>query len=356
LKVSQIKKNFKAKAYFFCYNFVGVKILKFKDFMSELDKDLKNVYLLCGEETFYIDKAREKIFAKLQVEKSDVVTFDFAEKIPLSDIVNAIDSAPLFNPQNVVLVKNANFLSAEGKSERLENVLQFMLETNFVIFIAKSADKRRKLYKIISKVGLVLDAEPLRSWQLDEWLNEKLKSIKKVMYGDARKYFLERVGILPEISLWYLENELDKISLAIKGNEIKVEHLRRLLTELPEVSNFALTDAIDAKKTKTAVQILRTGLRDKNKFPLVITVLTNHVRQLLRAKFFIKKGVKGRALGEPLELNPFIAQKVGEKSATYSTKILEEVFLELADADFKLKVGRAGIEILEKIVVKLCLR
>ena len=56
--------------------------MKFKDFMTELDKDLKNVYLLCGEETFYIDKAREKIFAKLQVEKSEVVTLDFAEKIP----------------------------------------------------------------------------------------------------------------------------------------------------------------------------------------------------------------------------------------------------------------------------------
>ena len=175
--------------------------MKFKEFMLELDKDLKNVYLLCGEETFYIDKAREKIFEKLQVEKSEVVTFDFAEKIPLSEIVNAIDSAPLFNPQNVVLVKNANFFSAEGKSERLESVLQFMLPTNFVIFIAKSADKRRKLYKIISKVGAVLEAEPLRSWQLDDWLNEKLKSIKTAtqenILWSAWEYCLKfRCGIL----------------------------------------------------------------------------------------------------------------------------------------------------------------
>ena len=330
--------------------------MKFKEFMSELDKNLKNVYLLCGEETFYIDKAKEKIFEKLQIEKSEITTFDFAEKIPLSEIANSIDSAPLFNPKNVVLVKNANFFSSEGKSERLEEILEFMQPSNFVIFIAKSADKRRRLYKIISKVGLILEAELLRSWQLEDWLNEKLKSIQKNMYSVARKYFMERVGILPEISLWYLENELDKISLAVGGKEIKIEHLQRLLTELPEVSNFALTDAIDAKKTKTAIQILRTQLRDRNKFPLVITVLTNHARQLLRAKFFIKKGVKGRALGEPLELNPFIAQKVGEKSAAYSAKLLEEIFLDLADADFKLKSGRAGIEILEKIVIKLCRR
>jgi len=31
---------------------------------------------------------------------------------------------------------------------------------------------------------------------------------------------------------------------------------------------------------------------------------------------------------------------------------LEEIFVELADADFKLKTGRAGVEILERILIK----
>ena len=329
--------------------------MKFKEFMKDLDGELKNIYLLCGEEIFYIDKAREKIFARLQVDKSEIVTLDCKEKISTAEIVSAIDSAPLFTEKNVVLIKNAPF-SAEGKSERLENVLQDMLPTNFVIFTAKSADKRRRLYKIISKVGAVLEAEPLRSWQLDDWLDDKLKSIDKFMNIETRKYFLERVGILPEISLWYLENELDKISLAVKSKEIKFLDLQRLLTETPEVSNFALTDAIDAKKIKTSVQILRTQLRDRGKFPLIIIVLVNHIRQLLRAKYFLKQGKKGKSLGEQLEVHPFVAQKIGEKSATYSVKLLEEVFLELADADYKLKTGRAGLEILEQIVIKLCRR
>ena len=44
--------------------------MKFKDFMSALDGAIKNVYLLSGAETFFIDKAREKIFARLNVDKS----------------------------------------------------------------------------------------------------------------------------------------------------------------------------------------------------------------------------------------------------------------------------------------------
>lgn len=326
--------------------------MKFKEFISSLDKKICNVNLLCGEELFYIDKAREKILQKLNADKSEITTFDCSKKISVAEIVSTIDSAPFFNPKNIVVVKN---FSAD-KTERLEKVLENMQPTNFVIFTARSIDKRKKIYKIISKVGAILEAEPLRAWQTDEWLNDKLKSIGKSLSYEARKYFAERIGMLPEISLWYLENEFDKISLAVKSSEITAADLKKLLTEPPEVSNFALNDAIDAKKISQAVEILRTALRDKTKIPIVTITLVNHVRRLLRAKFFLSQGISGQTFAEKLEMHPFIAKKFSATAATYSPKILEEIFLELADADYKLKTGLAGAEILEKIVVKLCRR
>lgn len=324
--------------------------------MTALNGKLKHVYLLSGEETFYIDKAREKILAKLKVTPADIVMLDCNDKIPVAEIINAIDTASLFSDKNVVLVKNAPFFSADSKFEHLEDVLQNMSENNFVVFIAKTADKRRKLYKVVAKVGDILEAEPLRAWQIDDWLGDKLKSLGKNMFGDARRYFMERIGVLPEISLWYLDNELNKIALMTSGRDITASILQRALNESPEVSNFALPDAIDARKTKAAVELLRIQSRNFSNVPVTLAVLVNHVRRLLRAKFFMKQGIKGRALSEPLELNPFIAQKIGETAAGYSTKLLEESFLELADADFKLKSGRAGVEILERIVIKLCRR
>ena len=331
--------------------------MKFKEFMSALDGEIKNVYLLVGAETFFIDKAREKILARLEIDKTtELLTFDCDTKPALGDIISAIDSSPFFGAKNVVLVKNANFFSAEKKFERLENILRDMQPTNFVIFTAKAADKRRKLYKIISQVGAVLEAEPLRAWEVDDWLNEKLSSLGKIMRGEARRHFNERLGILPEISLWYLENELDKVALNVAGNEITAADLRKNMLAPPEVSNFALTDAVDEKKIKKAIYLLKMQARTPGKIPLVTTLLVNHVRRLLRAKFFMAQGVTGRRLSEPLEMNPYVAQKLGETAKTYSEKILEEVFVELADADFKLKMGRADVEILERILFKLCKR
>ena len=201
-----------------------------------------------------------------------------------------------------------------------------------------------------------MEADPLRSWEIDDWLNEKLKSLGKIMRGEARRHFNERLGILPEISLWYLENELDKVALNVAGNEITAADLRKNMLAPQEVSNFALTDAVDEKKSKKAVYLLKQQARTPAKIPLVITLLVNHVRRLLRAKFFMAQGITGRRLGEPLELNPYIAQKVGETAKSYREDLLEEVFIELADADFKLKTGRADVEILERILIKLCRR
>ena len=176
------------------------------------------------------------------------------------------------------------------------------------------------------------------------------------MNFEARKYFVERMSILPEISLWYLENEFEKITLNVPGKEITVKDLQRNLLEMPEVSTFAIVDAINAKKIKSAVEILRTQMRVQNNFVVVITVLSRHVRQLLLAKFYLKNKITGKELAQKLEMHPFIAQKFEKIVPTYPSKLLEEIFIELADADFNFKIGRAGIESLERIVIKLCHR
>lgn len=331
--------------------------MNFKDFMKELDGGLKQVYLLSGKETFYIDKAREKILSKLKIARQDIFTVDYKDKMPISDVINLIETSPLFTSLNVVIVRNATFFSGEGKFETLEKSLDNILPSTYVIFITESADKRRKLYKTVSKVGAILEAEPLRAWEVGDWLNEKLKSIGKTMNGQARKFFSERIEVLPEISLWYLENEMNKIAAYVSGDVITEVDLQKLLTEPPELSNFAITDAINAKQTEKALMILRNQLRDVYKIPLIIGLLVRHVRQLMLAKLFLKRGMKSKELMKPLEVpSPFIAQKIGSAASSYTSKLLEESFLELADVDFNFKIGRAGTEALEKIVIKLCRR
>ena len=331
--------------------------MKFNEFMSALDGEIKHVYLLCGEEDFFIDKAREKIFARLDVDaKTELKIFEVDAKTEISTIIDAIDAMPFFGAKTVVLVKNADKIFGNFKSPRLESVLGDMQQKNFVVFTAKKADKQRKLYRAVAKAGAILEADRLRPWEIGDWLNAKLKSLGKTMTRDAQRHFDERLEILQEISLCSLNNELEKIALSVTGGQITVGDLRKNMLMPPEVSRFALNDAIDSRETSKSLYLLKIQESFTDKILLLTAQLTNHVRQLIRTKFLIARGIKGRKLGEPLGMNPYIAQKVGVKAGTYSLKLLEETLMSLADTDYKLKTGRGGAEALERIIVKLCRR
>lgn len=159
----------------------------------------------------------------------------------------------------------------------------------------------------------MLESEPLRAWNIQDWLQGKLQSIHKQMDRDAYAYFAGAVSMMQQISLSYLDKEFDKLALFSKAPRITKAELIAVFSGLPEVSVFALLDAISARDSKKALMLLRRQLADGTYFTVLLALLTRHVRQLWQAKVLMAKGVRGRALAKPLELNPFIAEKLGRR-------------------------------------------
>ena len=345
--------------------------MNYKEFVMSL-KDIKHVYLLSGAESYYIDRAVEDILSRLFKKGEDrsegLIKLDCDKKVELGEIITAIETAPFFADKNVVLVKNTTLFKAKSANtdeestsskkkndptERLINVISDMIDTNYVIFTTNEiADKRKKLYKAVTKVGVAMEAEPLRPWQIDNWLNFTLKTLKKNMDTEARKYFIETISMLPEISLNYLDNELKKVSLYVEGKVITKKDLQLMMAEPPEVSSFALIDAVSEKNLNRAMYLLTAQMNEHKEAPL-IALLVRNVRLMIRAKFYMKQGIKGKALATPLLMNPYIAQKTGEAAEKFSDKVLEEVFLMLADVDYFFKSGKYGPEMLERVIIKL---
>ena len=100
--------------------------------------------------------------------------------------------------------------------------------------------------------------------------------------------------------------------------------------------------------------LLRRQLADGVYFTVILALLTRHVRQLWQAKVLQAKGIRGKALAKPLELNPFIAERLGKFANNFTEATLKQVMLELIDADYWLKTGQAGDEVLEHAVITLC--
>ena len=344
--------------------------MKFGEFMASLQKsELKHVYLLAGEEHYYIEKAREKLFAQLFASSQEQAGAlqKLTGVLDTDDLVGLIETTPFFASKNVLLLQDTSLFKEnkedgdnkkpgkDKKMERLLATLADMPEFSYVIFVQNGkADKRRKLYKAIEKCGAVLEADAVRAWNINDWLQGKLQSMNKDMDREAMAYFSGVVSTMQTISLEFLDKEFDKLALFTKERQITKDLLTKVFAGLPEVSVFAMLDAISERKAKKAMQLLRRQLNDGTYFTVILALLTRHVRQLWQAQTLQKQGIRGKALAKPLELNPFIAEKLGRAAMQFPEAVLKRNMLELIDADYFLKTGQAGEEVLEHAVIDLC--
>ena len=349
--------------------------MQYGEFMAALrQQGLRQVYLLTGEEPYFIARARRRILTAIC--PNEAVWPELVERVEgdpsVPAIIERLIEIPFFTEKRVFLFSGTR-LFGEGKTtagqadkgrsrsdgdvERLMETFAAMPPMNYAVFeTAGKADKRRKLYKTVQKVGLILDADPVTAWNIDGWLREKLMELGREFDRSARAYFMEAVSVMRPISLSFLDQELTKLALYTAAKKFTREDLERAFSRLPEVSGFAIFDAIDARDARRALALLERQIADGVFLPLLLAGLVRHVRALWQAKDYMIQGVQGKALGGPLELNPYVAAKVGKAASSYDTTLLRRVFLRLADADYTLKTGQAGPEVLEEAVIALCRR
>lgn len=338
--------------------------MQYNEFIRNLkQKGLQHVYLLSGEEHYYIEKAENALFDMLfadEAEKRDGLNV-IESGIDIESLIGMIETAPFFVPKNVLLIRGNNLFKESSSStkdtgkERFHKLLENMPEYSYVIFEDPSkADKRRKLYKVIEKAGAVLEAEPVKSWNIGDWLQDKLREIGIGFDREAYSYFVEAVGMMQSVSLSYLNQELDKLKIYTDKKTINKTDLTQIFSDIPEISGFAMLDAVSAHQTGKAIRLLHKQVENGVYQPVLLGMLAKHVKQLWQARELMDSGVRGRALGGPMGLNPFIAEKVGKVSMGFKSSTLKKAYLDLTDADYLFKTGQAGEELLESIIIDLC--
>ena len=133
----------------------------------------KPVYLLMGDEPYYIDMVCDAILENC-IEESDR---DFNQIVCYGSDVNAdtvITAArrfPMFSLRQLVCVKEAQ---AMKDIEELALYAANPLDSTVLVICMKGAkaDKRKALYKAVSKVGVVLESSLLRDYEVPGWVKD----------------------------------------------------------------------------------------------------------------------------------------------------------------------------------------
>ena len=185
-----------------------------------LRKDYKPIYLLMGEEAYYIDRIAEyiadNVLTKDEQDFNQTVVYCTRETA-VADVVNCARRYPMMAKFQVVIVKEAQNLL---KIDELATYAQNPMPSTILVICYKNGkvDGRKKLVPAVEKVGIVFESPKLKEGMLPQFIADYLRRKKITIEERACLMMAESVGS----DLNRLACELDKLVLALPTGQTRI--------------------------------------------------------------------------------------------------------------------------------------
>ena len=149
--------------------------------ISEIKNDIKNknfspIYLLMGEEEFYIDNITNLFLENVLTEEEKQFNLNilYGKETSVDQIISVCKKYPLMSKYQIVLIKEAQDLSRtfDGLVEYFRNPLK---STILIInYKHKSIDKRKTSFKELKKNAKVFESKKLYDNQVQNWISDTI--------------------------------------------------------------------------------------------------------------------------------------------------------------------------------------
>ncbi|HEY0670515.1 MAG TPA: DNA polymerase III subunit delta [Sphingobacteriaceae bacterium] len=317
--------------------------------LSELIKDLKNrkfkpVYLLHGEEPYYIDKVSNYIEDHVlsEAERGFNQTVLYGKDTDVVTIINTAKRFPMMSEYQVVIVKEAQDLkwgkdSDDKKgSDPLLSYLERPAPTTILVFCYKynKFDKRKKTYKAIEKNGVVFESATIYDNKIPDWIEDFVREKGYRVGAHATALLAEYLGN----DLSKISNELEKLMLNIaKGAEITSADVQNNIGISKEYNVFELQHAISRRDVFKVNQIINYfGANPKlNPIPMVLGNLNTYFTKVLR--YHYARDRSQQTLAKELGVNPFFVKDYETAGRNYDRIKTVHIISLLREYDLKSK-------------------
>lgn len=258
--------------------------------------DIKPVYFLMGEESYYIDRVADFIVdALLKEDERDfnLLTF-FGAETDVDTVINAAKGFPMGAQRLVVVVKEAQGLK---KLERLEYYLKSIQPSTVLIFCYKNGniDRRLKVASMIEKQGVLYESPKLNERQLVAFIKGYAQRKRIAIEEDAVMMLAEYVGN----DLNRMAGELDKlfIALADNGGKVTATLVQSHVGMSKDFNIFELQDALGKKDVVKVMLIAKYFDRNPKAYNVQATLpmLFKYFSNVMLAYYSPDKSERGIA-------------------------------------------------------------
>ena len=335
--------------------------------LETLDKHLEipRVVIIWGEEGYYKEKITKAVvqttFAAVAERDKEIVVFD--KELPLKELETAINSYPFFSGKNMVLIKDPKILKQDKQQEsetrkeqqmQLAELLSNLPDFCQIVCTVPKLDKRSKFYKTLLPIAAIVESKTIKSYNLRPWLDEQAALYGCMWEYGAAELVVEYMAAADNVPLLLLANEIEKLAIyAGTRKKWTRQDVETIFSELPEVSIFALTNAIAEKKIEETLTLLALEEKRGTNVLKVAGIVSSQIRKLWQVKELMEAGYDKTGIANELKLHPFIAQKTMMQSKFFTTASLQKCLTALAQLNMDLRKGGRRFEQLEEILVML---
>ena len=235
------------------------------------NKVFKPVYLLMGEESYYIDLICETIIenALKDSERDFNQTILYGADIDdFAIVVNAAKRFPMMAERQLIVVKEAQ--NIKGVDNLLYYLQKPLMSTILVICHKNGSLKNKKVVAGIEKIGVVYESKKLYDNQLPAFINNYVVAKKLSIDPKAASMMADFVGN----DLSRLSSELDKLSISLSEGSLRItpEIVERNVGISKDFNNYELLNAIITRNILKATQIIQYFEQNPKNNPLVVTI------------------------------------------------------------------------------------
>ena len=321
------------------------KELSYRDVLDRIKKnDFTSVYLLMGEEPYYIDMivdALERTVVKEENRAFDQLVFYGADS-DLEVVVASARQYPVMGDRQLVILKEAQ--TCPGSKSQLDKLASYVTHPNpqgvFVMaYKGDNLEATSALMKAASKAGesiTVFKSPKIRDYQLSGPIKDYCRQKKIAIEEEAVQILIEYIGS----SLQKLFGEIDKliVGAGAGAQRITASMVEENIGISKEFNNFELTKAISQKDYPKTMRILDYFRKNPKNNPSVMTtaVLQKFFSQIVVAHFSQDKSDRG--LMEALQLkSPYALKEIREGLGRYTQRQSLAAISALRDFDCKSK-------------------
>ncbi len=318
---------------------------------------LKPVYLLQGEEDFFIDKACHFFEHELlpEAERDFNLSIFYGKDADWSDVINACRRYPMFSERQVVILKEAQSMRSTDFN-KLERYLEDLMESTLFVMTYKKGkvDGRSKISKLVAKKGEVLLVKKVYDNQMPAWIKTYVKSHGYDITEKACLLLTSHIGT----DLSVQANELGKIFINFpKGKKIDEAVVEKYVGISREYNIFEFQNALGTKDLPRIMRIIQYFEANPKAAPmqLVFSVLYNFFSKtelLIR----LPRGANSN-IASALGVNPFFVKDYQKAARAYQLQGVEKTLLLLNEYNLRMlginDAGTPPIGLLKEMVAKI---